>query len=187
MRVFIAVDLSAEVLEKIGLLQKKLKSQCPQKGGATWVRPELMHVTLKFIADLDEAKLPDLMSIVSGIAAETHGFGVTVETVGTFGRPVRILWVGLRDEQERLAEIAGRLETDLEALGVEKEGRPFVGHLTLCRIKDYKFGREISRLVEHLGVSKFGSFNVNALSIYKSQLTPTGPVYTLLGKFELNS
>ncbi|OHB55866.1 MAG: 2'-5' RNA ligase [Planctomycetes bacterium GWF2_50_10] len=184
MRVFIAVDLSEEILNKVAQVQGELCKQGPQKG-VVWVRPELMHLTLKFMGELEEEKLPDVLSAVRDVACGLGRFELAVENVGTFGRPAKVIWVGLGEGREHLAQAAGALDDALQQIGIEKEEREFAGHLTLGRVRDMRAAGEISKLAKGYENVKIGTFEVNALSIYKSQLTATAPIYTLLARYDL--
>ena len=106
-----------------------------------WVRPEGIHLTLKFLGNVEEHRVP---SITDALAKATEAFELTIQPsgVGGFGgRRIRVVWVGLEGDVERLAALATRVDEACGALGFERERRPFAAHLTLARVPDEDFER----------------------------------------------
>ena len=109
-----------------------------------------------------------------------------VETVGYFGgRSARVLWVGTGQNCDNLLQLQGDLEQELASAGWPAETRMFSGHLTLCRVRNSKVGVKLAQMTEEYKDFKLGTVSADSVSVYQSQLTPKGPVYTVLGNYKL--
>ncbi|MHC4221755.1 MAG: RNA 2',3'-cyclic phosphodiesterase, partial [Planctomycetota bacterium] len=116
-----------------------------------------------------------------------NSFELAVETVGSFGgRSARGLWTGTTAGSDRLAELQSDLEDELAVAGWPKESRKFSAHLTLCRIKNSKAGVKLVQVSHEYKDFKLGSIMVDSVSVYQSQLTSDGPIYTILGNYKLS-
>ena len=175
MRLFIAVELPEAAKQGLTRIQESLKRSCP-RCPARWVSPENTHLTLNFLGDVDASRLPDVKEAVTQTSTAFEGFELALGDVGAFPsleRP-RVLWVGMRGDMNRLT---------LSALGFAPEARPFSPHLTLARVGDEVFSADRKRLGEAaaaLTCSTDCAVAVHRLSLIRSQLTPGGPVYTVL-------
>jgi 2'-5' RNA ligase len=181
-RCFIAIDIPSEIKSKVSVLQDSLK-----RSGASiaWTKPEGIHLTLKFLGDIDQQKIPDLIGSMESAAKDAKPFVVVAEGVGCFPNPrrPRVLWVGLNGG-EALISLQDRVEASVEPLGFDREQRRFHPHLTLGRVRN-PFGVErVVTELERLGYSR-QEFMVNEVRLMKSDLQPTGAVYTLLHSVEL--
>jgi len=187
MRCFIAIDLDKQTRNALGDLQKQLAAKVDvKKGDVKWVEPENIHLTLKFMGELDEAKLPEISGIAEQVAAAHNKFTLDIETVGSFGgRSAKVVWVGAGKGAEELIALQKDLDDQLETAGYLKEDREFSAHLTLCRVRNPKAGVKLADACQAFGDYKVGSISADALCVYQSQLTPAGPNYTLLGDFKL--
>jgi RNA 2',3'-cyclic 3'-phosphodiesterase len=187
MRVFIAVDINKQVKEAIGRLQEQLRKKTNLgRGQASWVRPDAMHLTLKFLGEIDDSQLADVCKTVGQIAAGHKSFELGIESVGFFGgRAAKVLWVGSSGGSDKLAALAKEIEDKLAQAGFPKEEREFAAHLTLCRIKDLAAGKSLAKAVGRLENFQAGTVLIDAVKVYQSQLTPTGPVYMALGSYGL--
>ena len=175
-RVFIAIHLPNKIKNALGEVALSLNDRVP-RGAIRWVRPEQMHLTLRFLGDTDTAKLPAVQAAMDAVAASNAPFEMRLGGVGCFpnrNRP-RVIWVGLSGEEARLLSLVAALEKELAHLGWEPEGKPFRAHLTLGRVKDERGaqGIEWAADVQPLVVP------IEAIHLIESQLRPTGPVYTL--------
>lgn len=190
MRVFIAVDINEQVKAAIGRLQEQLKKKREAGPFSTeqvkWVRREAMHLTLKFLGEIDDEQLAAVSKIIEEIAKEHKSFELDVESVGFFGgRAAKVLWVGSTRGSEKLCDLAKAIEERLAEAGFPKEEREFSAHLTICRIKDLASGKRLAEEAGKLGSFKAGTVLIDAVKVYQSQLLPTGPVYTVLGNYKL--
>jgi 2'-5' RNA ligase len=187
MRVFIAVDIGEQIKEAIGRLQEQLRKKTGiGKGQASWVRPDAMHLTLKFLGEIDDEQLAQVCTTVEEIAKGHKSFELDVESVGFFGgRAAKVLWAGSGAGSEKLCALAKAIDERLAQAGFAKEDREFAVHLTLCRIKDIAAGKSLAEAAGRFGDFKAGTVLIDAVKVYQSQLTPTGPIYTALGSYRL--
>lgn len=184
-RIFIAIDISEEAKAGIAKLTGELKADFPQVR-VSWEKPEKIHLTLKFLGDIDESRLADLKEAVKETAREFAAFPVRVENTGCFPSPkkARILWLGMEDETGSLPKLQEKLEQEAAKIGFAKEARPFKAHLTVARLREPQRSRE---LVEKFLQTHFEpvSFEVSEIVIYESKLQPAGSVYSVVEKRKL--
>lgn len=184
LRAFFCTELDSELKERLGEISRRLR-RLPVK--AAWVKLENLHITLKFLGDVDEALIPALEEAArwalreSGIDGEITW---TLDRLGAFPnveRP-RVVWVGSSEEPEALARLAARLESALEPLGFAPEGRGFAAHITLGRVKERAPSPSISELTRALKEHREFRYEarVDSLTLMKSELTPQGANYTPL-------
>ena len=181
-RAFFCVELEEELKTRLDAITQKLK-RVPVK--ASWVRAENLHITLKFLGDVEEGFIPQLEEAArealaqSPIDGEVHW---TLDRLGAFPSPdrPRVVWVGSTREPRELAELAARLEEALEPLGFSPEGRGFVAHITLGRVKERPPSANVLELARAL--QDYPAFDLEArvtgLTLMRSNLTPQGAVYT---------
>ena len=173
MRLFIAIPIPGNIKDCIRDLEDSLK-KCDLF--AKWVNPDNIHMTLKFLGEIKEEKIPLIQKAISETCLNFSSLEVNLTEFGFFPneRNPRVFFVST-DKEEILQRIAYVLEEKLEPLGFEREYR-FRSHLTLCRLKGRK---NIEKLVAKTKEIKPGkSFPINEVILYKSTLTPKGPIYT---------
>jgi 2'-5' RNA ligase len=187
MRVFIAIDIDEQIREALRDLQQQLQSKVDiRKSDVKWVNPDNMHLTLKFLGETKDEQVPEVCNIVKDVVSRYKNFELDVETVGHFGgRSARVLWVGCGQNCEELLRLQEDIERQLASAGWPEEKRRFTGHLTLCRIRNPKAGMKLAQLTQAYKDFKIGIVPADAVSVYQSQLRPTGPVYTVLGNYKL--
>ncbi|MBF6600304.1 MAG: RNA 2',3'-cyclic phosphodiesterase [Dehalococcoidia bacterium] len=155
-----------------------------------WVRPEGVHITLKFLGATDEARVPALRSALAGALAGVRALGLRPEGVGSFGgrRSLRVIWVGVRGDTPALSALAARVEAGLSPLGFASEQRPFDAHLTLGRVRDGTPASERERLaaiVERFTPSPLPPFRADAVSLMQSTPGRGGASYRARAVFAL--
>lgn len=185
MRLFIATPLTAEVERYLGKVINDLRPHGP---GVKWVESKNIHVTLRFLGETDEALVPKLKALVSEVAA-AHVPAVTeLDRLGGFpnlNRP-RVLWVGLAGGIEELSKMARQLELAARQLRFEPESKGFKAHLTLGRVRsDDKLGG-LRPHIEGYPLEKM-SMTLNRIVLFKSTLTPRGPIYDRLHEAKLGA
>jgi 2'-5' RNA ligase len=180
-RTFIAIEIPWDIISKIRELQQGIKTYGFK---IRWVRAENIHLTLKFLGDVEAAKLDKIAEVLSETAEGYTAMSLKAKGIGVFPsikRP-RVLWVGLTGQLESLVGLQNTLDTNLKALGFSEEKRSFKGHLTLGRMKgniDLKtFG---DALLKFRGFES-EIFTAGRIILYKSELKPTGAVYTKLAE-----
>ena len=184
-RVFIAIEINSEIKNELSEYLSKLK-----RTGADvkWVSPENIHLTLKFIGYIEKESLINLNKVISDAASNIEPFSISIGNIGAFpslNKP-RVVFVCVQERGNNLFKIYERLDEGVEPLGIKKESKKYVGHITLGRVKSQK---NISKLKNTLNSGTecyFGREKVTSLSLIQSRLTPTGPLYTRLNNFILN-
>ena len=178
-RTFIAIEIPGNIVSKIRELQEGVKVYGLK---IRWVRPENIHLTLKFLGDVEAIKISEIAGVISKSVKGHTPISLKAKGIGVFPsikRP-RVLWVGLTGQLESLVQLQKTLDENLEVFGFVREKRPFKGHLTMGRIKDKidvkKFGDAL------MAFRSFESeiFNADHIVLYKSELKPSGAVYTEL-------
>jgi 2'-5' RNA ligase len=187
MRCFIAIDIDEKIRNALSDLQQQLQSGIDvKKSDLKWVNPQNMHLTLKFLGEIEDAKVVEICNIVKAAADRHKSFELDIESVGHFGgKSARVLWVGTGKGGENLLELQKDIEKSLALAGWPEETREFSGHLTLCRIRKPAAGVNLARVSEDYKDFKLGTIQADSVSVYQSQLKPTGPVYTVLGNYKL--
>ncbi len=183
-RCFIAVELDQGVKTELGRLQKRLAKQLwDDEFGINWVKPKRIHLTLKFLGDVDETLTPEICSAVSEAAEHFSPFEIELSGLGCFppnDRPGRVLWAGITTGAETLRELAEAIDMNLGVLDFPPETRKFNPHLTLARIKQPNAGKAVRNLVETSPIDIIASQTVGEITVFQSELTRSGPIYTSL-------
>lgn len=182
MRLFVALDLPDEVRRALGDLIARLKPDCR---GARWVRPEGMHLTLKFIGETAPQKLDSIRSALAAVQSdqpvEMHFRGL-----GFFPneRRPRVVWCGM-EASPNLAALAADVDRALKPLGIPSETRAFVPHLTLARFDSHEGLEKIVRTAGELKSYDFGSARTTEFHLYESFLKRSGAEYKRLATFPI--
>ncbi|MFA5181483.1 MAG: RNA 2',3'-cyclic phosphodiesterase [Syntrophales bacterium] len=184
-RAFLAIDPPVSVLENIQAMQSRLKKSI--QGVIRWVRPEGIHLTLKFFGDISAVDVDIISEVVAKKTTVVPPFALEVRRLGVFpdtARP-RIIWLGIIGQLERLLSLQKDLEEELFLHGFQKEDRPFRAHLTMGRVKVPKGINGLAPAVEASGDLTAGSFTVGEVALFRSSLSPQGAIYTKLAAFPL--
>lgn len=181
MRAFIAIELPIEIKEALKKLQEELK-----KSGADvkWVAPENIHLTLKFLGEIDQKKSAEVIGIIREAAEDNGPFLIGFDSVGVFPKInfPRVIWVGIAQGDEETKKIAAELEEKLAAIGIAKEKRPFSSHITIGRVRSLKnkdgLITKLDNLAGYFKDTKY-QFKAAQITLFKSTLTPKGPLYEI--------
>jgi 2'-5' RNA ligase len=198
-RAFLAIELSQELRAELATVQQELKRRVePEMKRGTrisWAQPASIHLTVKFLGDMDEQVIDPLRVALERAVGDQSAVTVPLERLGVFPHlhSPRVLWVGPSEhwekvaEAKRIAEIHGAIEQACEGLGFLRETRPFSPHLTLARIRVGE--RNIGVALAKGGVLdrtlSLGALAVESVVLMKSELKPTGSVYTKLWEVRL--
>ena len=168
-------------------MQQQLQAKADtKKGDVKWIQPGNVHLTLKFLGEVKDERVVEVCDVVKEVCGRHKSFELDIESVGRFGgRSARVLWVGMGDGKDALLRLQEDIERQLDLAGWAAETRKFSGHLTLCRIKNSKAGSNLAAISEDYKDLKLGTVSADSVSVYQSQLRPTGPVYTVLGNYKL--
>ena len=185
MRLFIALPLGPQVEACLGEISNLLK----RKGGAVkWVDPRNIHLTVRFLGDTEETKVTALKELLNTVAGRHSTVMATIDRLGAFPnlRRPRVFWAGLRDNLDVLENLATEVEQGVRQLGFEPEQKRFKPHLTMGRVKE---NQGLDSLMAFISSYEFVKtpLKLDRLVLFKSTLTPRGPIYdrlheTMLGE-----
>ena len=150
MRLFIAIDIDKNNKNALRVLQRQLQSKVDiKKSDAKWVDPDNIHLTLKFLGEVKDAKVVEICNIVENVARRHKSFDLDLESVGYFGgRSAKVLWVGTGAGSDNLHQLQKELDEQLAMTGWPQDTREFNGHLTLCRIRNPKVGMKLAEITK---------------------------------------
>ena len=197
MRIFIGIDLDAEVRARIARFMEGAEGFAPD---ARWVRPESLHVTLKFIGEQPPERVEAITERLRRV--ESSRFEIRIRGYGFFptANAPRVFWIGI-DAGPQLAELAESIDIATAELGIPREDRPFSPHLTLARAGAGRSSGSpkrqkgdgpnatfavLAKRLAAMGELDFGTMTAHEFILYQSQLSPRGSKYTKLQRFALN-
>jgi len=186
LRTFIAIDLSPELRANLGDLQDRLRGELG-RGSVRWVQPQGIHLTLKFLGDTRREQLDEIQRALARAAATVEPFTISAGGAGCFpnARQPRVVWVGLEETSGALLRLRYAVESEVSPLGFPTEKRPFQPHLTLGRVQRGASSADVRRVGQVVAATPTGALGemaISAVSFIKSDLRPTGAVYTTLSE-----
>ncbi len=208
MRTFIAIELPQEIKSSLAKLQEQLKQS---NADVKWVEPQNIHLTLKFLGEIDEQKLDKITRIIKDTSIARDVFSIRISSLGAFpkintstalsinperaqaSRRVnfpRVLWVGIDQGDKETKEIAKTLEEKIQKLGIPKEDRPFSSHITIGRVRSPKNKENLVQLLNKLAgnlTAEGLEFVATKITLFKSKLSPKGPTYEVLHEANLKT
>jgi 2'-5' RNA ligase len=190
LRSFVAVEIPTEIQSALARSTAPLQRALP-KPLIRWVAPQNVHLTLKFLGDISPANLELLAEALKTEAVAHETFNISVGGLGAFptsGR-ARVLWIGL-EAPAALSTLLRGIEAITAKLGYASQDRPFSPHLTIGRVRQNVSGLDFQHIraaLEGTIIGALGTFRVDALNIFKSDLQPGGPVYTRLYTLPMKS
>ena len=187
MRTFIAVEIDTELRNRIETLRDRLRKAAAH---VKWVRNTQTHMTLKFLGEIPDASIEQAAGLMADAASQVEPFEFEIGSAGRFppysGR-VRVLWVGVNDAGANLEKLHKLLDSGVAVLGVERENRPFSAHITIGRVRKQRGAGELIDAVNKHEDYEAGTQQVKELVLFKSELLPEGPRYTVLARAPLGS
>ena len=176
-RTFLALDLDDDIRKGLVAAQRRIGEKDAK---INWVARQNLHVTLKFLGDVEDAMLEEVCRLVAEAAGriETFEFDVRGVIAVPPGGRIRMVWAGVDDPTGRTAALFAEIEKALAGLGFRHENRRFQPHITLARVKHARDPRALREAAAPLAEQDFGAQRAEHVTVYTSQLTPTGPVYT---------
>ncbi len=189
-RLFIAINLSPELLDSLQQVQRQLQRKLAAYP-LRWARPEGIHLTLKFLGDTEIARIDEVSDALMQVGRRHAPFELSVGRLGMFPNASRpnVLWVGVNDEDRLLQQLAADVDKTMARLGWKRERRPFQGHLTLARVKKQatpRERRELGALIKTLqGYERLGTLPVASIHLMRSHLHPQGAIYTAIRTIRL--
>ena len=181
-RAFLAIDLDDDLKPKINKVIKQFKQI---DTNIKYVELLNLHLTLKFFGEIDTEGLKLLESKIANVVSEFKPFNVKIKGCGAFpnNNHIKVIWVGI-DEDSIIKELHDKLDSEFVKLGFDKDKR-FSTHLTIGRMKSAKNKNQVKSAIEEFSNIEIGEMTVANITLKKSTLTPSGPMYEDLKVFEL--
>ena len=187
-RAFVAIQLPAEVRAGLRDAQAELKEVLPLKSTA-WARPANMHLTLRFLGNVDSGRLPELQLKLREALACFRPLDLICERLGCFpdARFPRVVWAWVHDAEERLAQLHRRVDEAVAGFAEKPAEARFTGHVTLARPKQIKRAdaERLAGFVERAVERKFGNWSCREMELIRSELSPGGSQYSTIEVFRL--
>ncbi|MEM7820923.1 MAG: RNA 2',3'-cyclic phosphodiesterase [Candidatus Aenigmatarchaeota archaeon] len=182
MRTFIAIEIPAELKQKIVAIQKKIAET---GADIKLVEPENLHYNLKFLGEIDQKTAEKVKNALSNVSFPA--FDIHISCLGTFPSlsHIRVVWLGVKEGSQQLAALAATVEEALAGIGIAREQRPFTPHLTLGRVTSAKAKDALVATIKDLQTTDIGIARIDKMVFFESKLTPKGPIYTPLHVVEL--
>jgi RNA 2',3'-cyclic 3'-phosphodiesterase len=189
MRLFVAAIIPNFALEKMLDVQESLKSGFGNS--IRWTKPTAIHLTLKFLGEVPDIKIPAIWKSLEEVCLDAPGFYVDCSKIGVFPnlRLPKVIWLGLIIPAG-LFQLQKEMDKSLVHFGIQKEEREFSPHLTLGRVNSLMTNTEMSFLKERItefSKETITSFKIDKISLIKSDLKPSGPIYTVLNSIILKT
>jgi RNA 2',3'-cyclic 3'-phosphodiesterase len=187
-RLFVAVAVPDDVKAKLEAAQAELRQVLPDRN-IRWTRLEQFHLTLRFLGDVEAARVEALAEAIRTACAGFGALHLRAERIGCFpdrGYP-RVVWVGVRDEAERLARLQQVVQAATEGFTAEPKEERFTGHLTLARIKGIKRpeAEALSEAAAGMADLIFGQWTAHQIELMRSELFPQGARHSSLASIAL--
>ena len=185
MRLFVAVDLSADAREAIAAEQRRIAAALGPKASMKWVKPAAAHLTLVFLGSVDASRAAALVEAIS-VDVDVPPFDMVLEGAGAFpprGAP-RVLWIGAPVGAAELIALQRRLSSRITGLGVALETRPFLPHLTIGRWRESR-SSDRDRALAAARPGAIARMRVDHATLFESRLSPSGAAYTALARANL--
>ena len=189
MRTFIAISLPEGIKNTLARLQDELRSS---NADVKWVEPANIHLTLKFLGEVSEDNMSKVRQILSDTVRQNSAFQLTLNSLGSFPKieSPRVIWAGVAQGDKEIQTIVKELEERLDKLGFPREDKPFSSHITLGRtrsgLNQRALAAKLAQLKDYFTKNTAG-FTVKEVTLYKSTLTPNGPIYETLAEESLKT
>jgi len=183
-RSFIALELPPDLKSRMEELQRALRRT---DADVKWVRPEGVHLTLKFLGYIRPEDVERVSLAVGPVVSAWEPFQVRLKGMGGFpsSRSPRVVWVGVDLGKEQVQSLQEAVEKKTAELSFPSEKRAFSPHLTLGRVRSPRGRADLARALEEQKESEVGTFRASEVFLFRSELKPTGAVYTKLRSFEM--
>lgn len=184
-RCFVAIEIPSTIQDKLAQIQDELRKRIRH---ASWVNPKNIHVTLKFLGEVEHTQLGTIEAAIQKVAMGHFPFTMRVGGIGAFPnlkRP-RVVWCGVKDGSAEISELAKEINLELDRYGFPRDERAANPHLTIARIKERMDLRPFTDAFQQYEEIDGASMTVEEITLVRSQLQLTGAVYTRLKSCRLN-
>lgn len=185
MRTFIAIELDKEIKKALSKIQDELKTT---QADVKWVEPENIHLTIKFLGEVEENKIPRISQILKALSSQTKPFTIALSELGAFPglKYPRVVWIGIAEGKTELSKLAELIENVLVQVKFPKEKRGFSAHFTLGRFRSNKNKYVLCEKLNTIQVPGLRQ-EIKSVALFKSTLTPKGPLYEKISEEKLKS
>ena len=186
MRAFIAMTLPETVRASLATLQRTLAES---RADVKWVKPEHLHVTMKFLGEITEEQRRAVEAMLRQVASSIQPFPLSLRELGAFPsmRAPRVIWVGIEEGKEPLVRLAEGIEREGAAAALQKEERPFAAHVTLGRVRSPKGHQALVQALSEATWTPPPPWTANHVTLYESVLSSSGPTYSSLAEVPVGS
>jgi len=173
MRAFLGISIPDELKRKILEIQKKFSGF-----DIKFVEPENLHFNLKFFREISDEQVEGLKKILGEISKKYEPFEIEIKGLGVFPNKnyIRVVWTGVKEGFNAITSLAEAIQDSIESIGFLREEK-FVPHLTLGRVRTARNKEELKILIEELENIEIGKMEVDTIKLFRSKLSPSGPVY----------
>ncbi len=184
MRAFLAIPLPDDARAALTVLQRDLAGS---GADVKWVEPDHLHVTVKFLDEISDQQRRDVEALLHRIAAHEAPCRLSLKEVGAFPSIVapRVVWVGVDEGRDAVIRLAQRLEREGQAIGLRRQERPFAAHVTIGRVRSPRGQEALARRLRETAWQPPAAWPVTSLRLYQSDLSGSGPRYTVLAEVPL--
>lgn len=176
-RAFIAIELAQEIKDYLRQLESDFKKTAAD---VKWVEPQNIHLTLKFLGEQDSKRIKAIKEILDKLANEKSRYNIELSHLGGFPKleTLRVIWIGLSAGDRETKELAAGLEERTCRLGIPKEKREFSSHITIGRVRSPLNREKLVAAIKNCAIPEGKlKFQVEDIALFKSTLTPQGPIY----------
>ncbi len=185
MRLFVAIQIPEAIRSDMARWTRTLTHEIPDpKNRLHWVKKDQFHLTLKFLGETRDDRLPALSQALRSASNDNDSFSLSLSKVGHFGG--RVVWLGLKTGMDEASQLANSIDAACAALSFDRENRPFQPHITLARSKINPGTILLKSLSPSVAEQTFGPFAATEVSLVQSTLTPNGAIYKTLAQFPLS-
>lgn len=180
MRTFVAIDFSPQIKGKIGEIIEYFKTQTPDYA-LKWVEPQNLHMTIKFLGEVSEGHLRTIKDVLSDTLEGISAFEIEVTGMGMYPstQKPRVIWLGV-EGSEPLKDIHQSLDQALQKASIPPDKRGLSPHLTIARVRrnvETLIVQDIGKTLSQFKIDSLGKCTIDRIVLYKSTLTPSGPIY----------
>ncbi|MDD5255836.1 MAG: RNA 2',3'-cyclic phosphodiesterase [Candidatus Omnitrophica bacterium] len=184
MRTFIAIALPERITKLLGGIQEELKKS---QADVKWVETPNIHLTLKFLGELNPEQIGQVSAALAQAGNKIRPFEASLGELGAFPslRYPRVIWLGVEKGNQNIKELAALVEDSLFKIAIPREDKPFSSHITLGRTRSSLNNLRLSAALSNAGgiyKAENPEFHVGRITLFKSTLTPKGPLYESLAE-----
>jgi 2'-5' RNA ligase len=180
------VHLDADTRAALAVSSADLRAHAAELP-VSWVAPENLHITVKFLGRIDETRVPAVIEALHTAATGRHAFDLEIVSLGAFPSPTRprVLWAGVTEGETPLAALAAAVDDALAPLGFPRETRAFTAHVTLARVREPRRTPALAEALAAAAARRFGRLTIEHVALMRSDLSPRGARYTALSTVPL--